>query len=87
VVAALSNLGQTSAYYDANGHYARTQPAFFAFGLNQNNELVTKPPSERYQGLRTAFNRCPGGAMQPAPDGSAPWQVPGCELSSTPPGP
>ena len=28
VVAALTNLGQAGAYYDANGHYARTQPCF-----------------------------------------------------------
>ena len=34
VVAALSDLGQTGGYYDANGHYARTQPFFGAFGVD-----------------------------------------------------
>lgn len=87
VVAALTNLGQTGGYYDANGHYARTQPDFFAFGLNGVNELTSQPPALRYQGLQVVHNRCPGSALQPTPDGSAPWLVPGCQLSSTPPGP
>jgi phospholipid/cholesterol/gamma-HCH transport system substrate-binding protein len=87
VVGALTNLGQASGYYDANGHYARTQPDFFAFGLGPLNELTAKPPSLRYDGLEVVHNRCPGSAVQPTPDGSAPWLVPGCQLSSTPPGP
>jgi phospholipid/cholesterol/gamma-HCH transport system substrate-binding protein len=87
VVAALTNLGQIGGYYDANGHYARTQPDFFAFGLNGANELTSQPPALRYQGLQVVHNRCPGSALQPTPDGSAPWLVPGCQLSSTPPGP
>ena len=36
-MAALTNLGQAGAYYDANGHYVRTQPALFAFTLNNAN--------------------------------------------------
>jgi phospholipid/cholesterol/gamma-HCH transport system substrate-binding protein len=87
VVAALTNIGQTAAYYDANGHYARTQPTFFAFGKNAKNQLTSKPPYERYQGLELVKSRCPGGAVQPAPDGSSPWAVRGCSTSSTPPGP
>lgn len=87
VVAAVTNLGQSSAYYDANGHYARTQPDFFAFALNGAGELVSQPPFNRYQGLHVVHNRCPGAAVQATPDGSAPWAIPGCELSSTPPGP
>ncbi len=86
VVAALANIGEVSAYYDANGHYARAQPDFFAFALN-GNTLTAQPPSNRYQGLQVVRNRCPGGAIQPTPDGSAPWAIPGCQLSSTPPGP
>jgi phospholipid/cholesterol/gamma-HCH transport system substrate-binding protein len=87
VIAALTNLGQVSAYYDANGHYARTQPTFFPFGLNSHNQLTMQPPSQRYDGLHVVKNRCPGGAIQPAPDGSSPWAVPGCDPSTTPPGP
>jgi len=87
VVAALTNLGQASAYYDANGHYVRTQPYFNAFALNGFNQLETRFPSERYEGLQVVHGRCPGGAVQPSPDRSAPWAVPGCNPAATPPGP
>jgi len=87
VVAALTDVGQASAYYDANGHYVRVQPTFFAFGTDSQGQLTTRPPSERYQGLQVAQNRCPGGAVQPSPDGSSPETVAGCEKTSTPPGP
>jgi len=87
VVAALTNLGQAGAYYDANGHYVRTQPALFPFGLNSNNELTTQFPSQRYDGLTAARTRCPGAASQPTPDGSAPNSVPGCSTSDVAPGP
>ncbi|HZE06598.1 MAG TPA: hypothetical protein VE127_15315, partial [Solirubrobacteraceae bacterium] len=87
VIAALTNLGQAGAYYDANGHYLRTQPALFPFALDSSNQLQTQPPSQRYQGLHAARTRCPGSSVQPPPDGSAPEQVPGCQKSSVPPGP
>lgn len=87
VVAALTNIGQIDATFDANGHYARTQPFFGAFGLNSANQLTDKPPSLRYEGLTVAKTRCPGAAVQPAPDGSSPVAVPGCSKSTTPPGP
>ncbi len=87
VVAALSNLGQAGAYYDANGHYERTQPALFPFTLNGSNQLVAQFPSQRYQGLHVVRDRCPGAAVQPTPDRSAPHQVPGCSTSAVPPGP
>ncbi len=87
VIAALTDLGQAGAYYDANGHYIRVQPSFFAFGLDSQNQLTDRPPSERYQGLQNVSARCPGGAVQPAPDGSAPHAVPGCRSNTTLPGP
>jgi phospholipid/cholesterol/gamma-HCH transport system substrate-binding protein len=87
VAAALADLGQAGAYYDANGHYTRTQPVFDAFAVDGYNQLQTKPPSQRYDGLQVVHGRCPGGAVQPSPDGSAPWAVPGCDSSTTPPGP
>jgi phospholipid/cholesterol/gamma-HCH transport system substrate-binding protein len=87
VVAALSDLGQTGAYYDANGHYARTQPIFSAFSIDSQNQLQSEPGFNRYQGLHVVHGRCPGSAVQPTPDGSAPRAVPGCQTSSTPPGP
>jgi phospholipid/cholesterol/gamma-HCH transport system substrate-binding protein len=87
LVAALTNLGQASGYYDADGHYTRTQPVFNAFGIGTSNELVARSPSLRNQGLQRVSGRCPGGAVQPSPDGSAPWKVPGCNPATTPPGP
>ena len=87
VVGALTNLGQAGAYFDANGHYLRTQPFFGAFGLSAANQLTSRPPSQRYHGLQVVHGRCPGAAVQPAPDHSAPRHVPGCRPSSTPPGP
>ena len=87
VVGALTNLGQIGGYFDANGHYARTQPFFGAFGVNGINQLTSKPASLRFQGLSEAKNRCPGSAVQPTPDGSAPATVPGCTKTDVPPGP
>jgi phospholipid/cholesterol/gamma-HCH transport system substrate-binding protein len=87
VVAALTNLGQAGAYYDANGHYVRTQPVLFPFGLDSNNELTMQFPSQRYDGLKAVRTRCPGSASQPTPDGSAPQSVSGCDTSNVPPGP
>ena len=87
LVAALTNLGQAGAYYDANGHYVRTQPALFPFTIDANNQLQTKPAFDRYQGLQSTRSRCPGSAVQPTPDGSAPQAVPGCDTASVPSGP
>ena len=87
VVAALTNLGQASGYYDANGHYTRTQPLFDAFTVGSGNQLQPNPPYDRYNGLRSVYGRCPGGAVQAAADGSAPWAVPGCNPATVPPGP
>ena len=87
VIAALTNLGQAGAYYDANGHYVRTQPALFPFALDSANQLQTQFPSHRYDRLHAVHDRCPGSASQPTPDGSAPQSVPGCSTSAVPPGP
>jgi phospholipid/cholesterol/gamma-HCH transport system substrate-binding protein len=87
VVAALTNLGQTAAYYDANGHYTRTQPMFGAFALDSANQLQSQSPALRFNGLHVVRSRCPGSAVQPTPDGSAPVHVPGCNPANTPPGP
>jgi phospholipid/cholesterol/gamma-HCH transport system substrate-binding protein len=88
VVAALTNLGQAGAYYDANGHYVRTQPVFGAFAVNAANQLAPLPSFDtRYTGLQVVHGRCPGSAIQPTADGSAPWVVPGCNAASTLPGP
>ena len=87
VVAALSNLGQASAYYDANGHYVRTEPVLYPFTTNSMGQLVEQNPADRYQGLQRVTRRCPGAAVQPSPDGSTPVAQSGCDTSQVPPGP
>jgi phospholipid/cholesterol/gamma-HCH transport system substrate-binding protein len=90
------DFGQGSANYDANGHYARIQPIFNAFRLNDvpGGGKVLSPilPSQRLAGLQTGnMERCPGGASQPTADGSAPWRDVGgnldCDPSQSLPGP
>jgi phospholipid/cholesterol/gamma-HCH transport system substrate-binding protein len=68
------NFGQAAAYYDANGHYARTLPVFNSFKLGANNTLTPVTPLQGLEGLRTLqLGRCPGAATQPAADGSSPF--------------
>jgi phospholipid/cholesterol/gamma-HCH transport system substrate-binding protein len=89
------DFGQGASNYDANGHYARIQPIFNAFNFNDDpagGVLTPIPPSQRFDGLETnQLRRCPGGASQPAADGSSPWRdVDGnldCDPNQVPPGP
>ena len=91
----LTKFGQGAAAYDANGHYARIQPIFNAFSYSETPAgpvLNAIPPSQRLAGLETRqTERCPGGATQPPPAGSAPWRGEDgdidCDPETTPPGP
>jgi phospholipid/cholesterol/gamma-HCH transport system substrate-binding protein len=70
----LRNFGQTSAYYDANGHYARINPLFPVFALGANNNLTPAGVSAALAPLKSGqLRRCPGAATQPAADGSSPF--------------
>jgi phospholipid/cholesterol/gamma-HCH transport system substrate-binding protein len=89
-----TKFGQGASVYDANGHYARIQPLFNAFQFQATpggNTLTFTGATGRLAGLQTRQNqRCPGGAMQPPPDGSAPFKETAetsCDPSTTPPGP
>jgi phospholipid/cholesterol/gamma-HCH transport system substrate-binding protein len=89
----LTKFGQSAAPYDANGHYARIQPIFNAFQFNNTptGPVLTPNQGSRLAGLQTGKNqRCPGGAMQPPPDKSAPYLETSnfqCDPSAAPPGP
>jgi phospholipid/cholesterol/gamma-HCH transport system substrate-binding protein len=87
VVAALTNVGQASSYYDANGHYVRTEPVLYPFTTDSMGQLVAQNPSDRYDGLQHVSARCPGSAAQATPDGSSPVAVPGCSTGAVPSGP
>jgi phospholipid/cholesterol/gamma-HCH transport system substrate-binding protein len=88
-----TKFGQGASPYDANGHYARIQPLFNAFQFNEtpSGPVLTPNTGSRLANLQTGKNqRCPGGAMQPPPDGSAPYlETPNfaCDPNAAPPGP
>ena len=86
LMAAIAHLNQVTGYYDANGHYARVQPAGLGvFGLTGGPLNYTFTPqsaadvfndygafgSTNYQ----LFRRCPGGATPVIP-GSNPFATP-----------
>ncbi|MGH2910884.1 MAG: MlaD family protein [Solirubrobacteraceae bacterium] len=80
--------GETSGYYDANGHYARLAGGFPDFAPNSEGTLKPAEPAQVLKALKTGqLRRCPGGGTQPAPDGSSPFtdngQL-GCDPSQTP---
>jgi phospholipid/cholesterol/gamma-HCH transport system substrate-binding protein len=93
-------LGQITGFYDGNGHYARAQPTDLnLFDYNTGTGVLDPiPTSGQYDafGSPHTFRRCPGGASQPAPDGSNPFVDPPisggapsstCDSADVPPGP
>lgn len=80
--------GQSTAYYDANGHYARFSPVAPSFTLGSNNTLTPASSQQALEGLKTGqLRRCPGAATQPSADGSAPFTNNGqvaCDPTETP---
>lgn len=70
----IRDFGQGAAAYDANGHYARIQPIFNAFNLN-NQTLVPSPTQSRALGMVTnQFRRCPDAASQTPADQAKPYR-------------
>ena len=90
----LRDFGQSTANYDANGHYARVQPVFNAFKYSSaDNTLTPVPAEQRVPGSQNGpqfVTRCPGAAIQPPADASAPWRDTtgplDCDPSIIPPG-
>jgi phospholipid/cholesterol/gamma-HCH transport system substrate-binding protein len=97
-----ARLGQVSAPYDGNGHYVRS--SFSDLNLfrynSESRELEPIASSEQYApfGESAGVRRpCPGGASQPAADGSSPFVEPphsgagvttsDCNPADAPPGP
>jgi phospholipid/cholesterol/gamma-HCH transport system substrate-binding protein len=87
------DFGQSTANYDANGHFARISPIVNAFQFTDNpagGTLTALQPAERQVGLQSGkVRRCPGAATQAAADGSNPYAPEGsdCDSSIVPPGP
>jgi phospholipid/cholesterol/gamma-HCH transport system substrate-binding protein len=90
----ITKFAEVASPYDANGHYARIQPMFNQFQFTDTPAGPTLTPLPDELAGRNGLNarnslRCPGAAMQPPPDGSAPWpdDAPGCDPTNVPPGP
>jgi phospholipid/cholesterol/gamma-HCH transport system substrate-binding protein len=94
---AFSKLGQVAGYYDGNGHYVRAVTAgqnLFRYNAGSSElEPITKSEQFAPFGSTDVNRRCPGGATQPAADGSNPWVGNGsvdsseCDPGDVPPGP
>jgi phospholipid/cholesterol/gamma-HCH transport system substrate-binding protein len=73
----LRDFGQSTANYDANGHFARIEPIFNAFSFTDNpagGVLTPIPPSAKFDGAQTGVQaRCPGSGTQRPEDNSAPY--------------
>ena len=98
-----AKLGQVTAPYDANGHYVRVSFSdlnIFKFNAESGATLEPIAPSEQYDAFGASAGikrRCPGGASQPAADGSSPFVEPpftgsgvttsDCNPDDSPPGP
>jgi phospholipid/cholesterol/gamma-HCH transport system substrate-binding protein len=84
----LRDFGQTTAYYDANGHYTRVSPVFTDFKVGAGDKLTPTIPQQGLEGLKTGqLRRCPGAATQPAADGSSPFtdnELLSCDPTETP---
>jgi phospholipid/cholesterol/gamma-HCH transport system substrate-binding protein len=87
------DFGQSTANYDANGHFARISPIVNAFQFTDTpagGTLTALAPADRQVGLQSGkIRRCPGAATQAAADGSNPYAPEGsdCDSSIVPPGP
>jgi phospholipid/cholesterol/gamma-HCH transport system substrate-binding protein len=97
---ALGKLGTATGYYDGNGHYVRVSPASTNLFKYEAGELKPIAKSEQFNAFGSSaavHRRCPGGASQPAADGSSPFVNPPfagssvssseCNPADAPPGP
>ncbi len=76
-----AKLGQVAGYYDGNGHYVRAATAaqnLFNYNAS-SSELEPIGKAQQYEqfGTTEVHTRCPGGATQPAADGSSPSSIGG----------
>jgi phospholipid/cholesterol/gamma-HCH transport system substrate-binding protein len=94
---AIGKFGEVAGYYDGNGHYVRAVTAgqnLFRYNAS-TSELEPIKKSQQFEPFESleVHTRCPGGATQPAADGSNPWVGDGsvssseCDPADVPPGP
>jgi phospholipid/cholesterol/gamma-HCH transport system substrate-binding protein len=92
-------LGQATGAYDGNGHYVRASPALQNILTYSGGTLEATSRANQFGAFgseATTKRRCPGGATQPASDGSSPFVDPPfggsvssseCNPADVPPGP
>jgi phospholipid/cholesterol/gamma-HCH transport system substrate-binding protein len=98
----LGRVGQVTGNYDGNGNYARVTFSVLNLFKYESGSGVLEPitPGEQFDALAPPSpvrRPCPGGASQPAADGSSPFFEPAfpgagvnsaeCNPSDVPPGP
>ncbi len=97
---AIGKLGVAAGYYDGNGHYVRASPSalnLFAYEGGALNPIKKSEQLNFFGSAAGVTKRCPGGATQPATDGSNPYVNPPhsgssvspaeCDPTDVPPGP
>jgi phospholipid/cholesterol/gamma-HCH transport system substrate-binding protein len=97
---AIGKIGAAAGYYDGNGHYVRAATAIqnlFKYNAGTLEPIAKSQQFDAFGGSAAVKRRCPGGATQPAPDGSNPFVSPShpgssvssseCNPADAPPGP
>ena len=95
----IGKLGQATGYYDGNGHYVRAGVGaanLFSYAGGALQPIDRSQQFGFFGGSAGVKRRCPGGATQPASDGSSPFVDPPfagsvdsseCNPADVPPGP
>jgi phospholipid/cholesterol/gamma-HCH transport system substrate-binding protein len=95
----IGKIGQIAGYYDGNGHYVRAATAvqnLFKYNAGALEPITKAQQFEAFGSSAPVHRRCPGGATQPATDGSNPFVDPPssgsvssseCNPADAPPGP
>jgi phospholipid/cholesterol/gamma-HCH transport system substrate-binding protein len=96
----IGKFGQVAGFYDGNGHYVRAATSLQNLFAYEGGNLKPITKGDQYNVFGSSApvrRRCPGGATQPPPDGSAPYTNPPhagssvspseCNANDPPPGP
>jgi phospholipid/cholesterol/gamma-HCH transport system substrate-binding protein len=100
LLALIAKLGQVTAFYDANGHYARVLPTGQNLFSNSGGTLTPISPAQQFEQFAAIglppYERCPGASTQANPGWPTPEDHPflsngelngECEPNDVPPGP